>query len=218
MEFRDPFNIPILSLKPERSRSFEAGFQQDFLHDKYELTGTYFNNLFHDQINYVTVDPGEFRRRIRQREPGFRPRRGIGVAGETAAAAAAEHGLHVYVVAIFWTIPRRSIRLYNPGQPLLRRPKHSATALLSYMGTRWGANLGGSFVGRRPDSDFLGFGIDHAAGYVRVDVGGWYAVRPRVTVYANVENALDRRYNEVVGYPALPINFRAGVRFRIGGE
>jgi len=36
--------------------------------------------------------------------------------------------------------------------------------------------------------------------------------------YANIENALDRRYNEVVGYPALPINFRAGFRFRIGGE
>jgi iron complex outermembrane receptor protein/vitamin B12 transporter len=108
--------------------------------------------------------------------------------------------------------------LYNPGSPLLRRPKHSATMLLSYEGTRWGGSLGGSFVGRRPDSDFLGFGIDHAAGYVRADLGGWYAVRPRVTAYVNVENALDRRYNEVVGYPALPINFRAGLRFRIGGE
>ena len=52
----------------------------------------------------------------------------------------------------------------------------------------------------------------------RVDLGGWYEVRPRITLYANVENALDRRYNEVVGYPALPVNFRAGVRFRVGGE
>ncbi len=108
--------------------------------------------------------------------------------------------------------------VYNPGQPLLRRPKHSATTMLSYLGSRWGANVGGSFVGRRADSDFDGFGIDHAAGYVRADLGGWYAVRPRVSLYANVENALDRRYNEVVGYPALPVNFRAGVRFRLGGE
>ena len=73
-------------------------------------------------------------------------------------------------------------------------------------------------MGRRPDSDFDGFGIDHAAGYVRADVGGWYALWPRVTLYANVENALDRKYNEVVGYPALPVNFRAGVRVRVGGE
>jgi vitamin B12 transporter len=107
---------------------------------------------------------------------------------------------------------------YDPGMPLLRRPKHSATAMLSYLGARWGANLGGSFVGRRADSDFYDFGINHAAGYVRVDVGGWYAIDSRITAYVNVENALNAHYNEVVGYPALGTNFRAGFRFRIGGE
>ena len=66
------------------------------------------------------------------------------------------------------------VKPYNPGQPLLRRPKHSATTTLSYLGRRWGASLGGSFVDRRSDSDFFGFGIDHAAGYVRADFGGWY--------------------------------------------
>ncbi len=73
-------------------------------------------------------------------------------------------------------------------------------------------------MGSRADSDFDGFGITHAAGYVRADIGGWYAFNSRVTAYANVANALDRRYNEVLGYPALPVNFRAGFRFRIGGE
>jgi outer membrane receptor protein involved in Fe transport len=101
---------------------------------------------------------------------------------------------------------------------LQRRPKHSATTLLSYLGTRWGTNLAGSFVGRRPDSDFDGLGINHAAGYARVDLGGWYAINSRVTAYANVQNALNDHYNEVLGYPALTANFRAGFRFRIGGE
>jgi len=73
-------------------------------------------------------------------------------------------------------------------------------------------------VGRRFDSDFLGLGINHAAGYARVDLGGWYALNSRITAYANIENALDKHYNEVVGYPALGANFRAGLRFRIGGE
>jgi outer membrane receptor protein involved in Fe transport len=73
-------------------------------------------------------------------------------------------------------------------------------------------------VGRRADSDFLGFNVNHAAGYARVDLGGWYAINPRVTAYVNVENALNNHYNEVVGYPALSANFRAGLRFRIGGE
>jgi outer membrane receptor protein involved in Fe transport len=39
-----------------------------------------------------------------------------------------------------------------------------------------------------------------------------------MAAYVDIENVLDRHYNEVVGYPALGTNFRAGLRFRIGGE
>lgn len=211
----DPFNTPNPGLRPEHTRAFEAGIQQDLQRGKYVFTATYFNNLFRDQINYVT---------------------GANFVGEyvnvnSALAHGAEAGVqakiaprlllntaYTYTSTQILENPAPINSLYDVGQPLLRRPKHSATTLLSYLGTRWGGSLAGSFVGSRPDSDFLGFGIDHAAGYVRVDLGGWYAVRPRLTLYANVENALDRHYNEVVGYPALPVNFRAGVRVRIGGE
>jgi outer membrane receptor protein involved in Fe transport len=127
-------------------------------------------------------------------------------------------GAYTYTSTEILSNPAPIDSQYLPGQPLLRRPKHSATTLLSYLGNRWGTNVSGSFVGRRADDDFYGFDITHAAGYVRADLGGWYAINARVSAYANVENALDRRYNEVVGYPALPINFRAGFRFRIGGE
>ena len=42
--------------------------------------------------------------------------------------------------------------------------------------------------------------------------------RSHVTAYVNLENLLNHYYNEVVGYPALGFNFRAGLRFRFGGE
>jgi outer membrane receptor protein involved in Fe transport len=73
-------------------------------------------------------------------------------------------------------------------------------------------------VGRRSDDDFDGFGIYHAAGYALVNLGGWYAINSHITAYANIDNALNQHYNEVVGYSALTANFRAGFRFRIGGE
>ena len=213
-----PYNLPNSSLKPERVRAFEAGFQQNFLNNQYELTGTYFNNLFRDQINYVTENippnyPGQY----------VNVNQAFAQGAEVALRAKLRSRLllntaYTYTSSQYLDNPSPYDPIYDPGQPLLRRPKHSATALLSYSGSRWGANLGGSFVGRRADSDFYGFGINHAAGYVRVDLGGFYAVRPRITVFANVENALDHPYNEVVGYPALPINFRAGMRFRIGGD
>lgn len=213
----DPFNVPNLGLRPEHTRAFEAGIQQDVQQGKYVFTATYFNNLFHDQINYVTVDPVKFVGEYVNVNSALAHGAEVGVQAKLMPRLLL-NAAYTYTSTQILENPAPINSLYDVGQPLLRRPKHSATALLSYLGTRWGGSLAGSFVGQRPDSDFLGFGIDHASEYVRVDFGGWYAVRPRLTLYANVENGLDRRYNEVVGYPALPINFRAGVRFRIGGE
>jgi vitamin B12 transporter len=214
----DPYDIPNPGLKPERVRAFEAGFQQDFFRNKYELSGTYFNNLFHDQINYVTTNnppnyPGEYVN-VNQ---AFAQGAEVALRG-TLRPRLLLNTAYTYTSSEYLDNPAPYDAVYDPGQPLLRRPKHSGTLLLSYLGSRWGANLGGSFVGPRADSDFDNFGIDHAAGYVRADVGGWFAVNSRITAYVNVQNALDARYNEVVGYPALPVNFRAGMRFRVGGE
>jgi vitamin B12 transporter len=212
-----PYSVPNTGLKPERVRAFEAGFRQDFFRGKYVFNATYFNNLFHDQINYETVNPTTFVGEYFNVNQAFAQ----GVETELQAKLRSRLLLttaYTYTSTEILDDPAPIDSLYNPGQPLLRRPKHSATTLLSYLGNRWGSNLSGSFVGRRPDDDFDGFGINHAAGYVRADIGGWYAISSRVTSYVNVENALDRHYNEVVGYPALPINFRAGFRFRLGGE
>lgn len=214
----DPFNIPNTGLKPERVRAFEAGFQQNLLSDKYEFTGTYFNNLFRNQINYVvTNNPPNFPGEYVNVNEAFAQGAEILFRAKLRSSLLV-NSAYTYTSSQYLDNPEPYDSVYDPGQPLLRRPKHSANATISYVGTRWGANVGGSFVGRRADSDFDNFGITHAAGYVRADLGGWYAVHPRLTVYVNVENALDRRYNEVVGYPALPVNFRAGMRFRIGGE
>ena len=212
-----PYSIPNPGLKPERVRAFEAGIQQDFFHGKYVCNATYFNNLFHDQINYETVNPSTFVGEY------FNVNQSFAQGAETELQAKLRSRLlldaaYTYTSTEILSNPAPIDSQYYPGQPLLRRPKHSATMLLSYLGSRWGANLSGSFVGRRPDDDFYGFNIEHAAGYVRADLGGWYAFNSRITAYANVENALGRRYNEVVGYPALPVNFRAGLRFRVGGE
>ena len=212
-----PYSVPNPELKPERVRAFEAGFQQDFFSGKYALNATYFNNLFRDQINYETVNPTTFVGEYFNVNEAFAHGAEVGLQAKLRSRLLL-NAAYTYTSTQILEDPAPTDSQYNPGQPLLRRPKHSATMLLSYLGTRWGANLSGSFVGRRPDDDFYGFNINHAAGYVRADLGGWYALNRRVTAYANVENALDRRYNEVVGYPALPINFRVGFRFRVGGE
>jgi vitamin B12 transporter len=211
-----PYSISNPGLKPERVRAFEAGVQQNFFAGKYVFNATYFNNLFLDQINYETVNPATYVGKYFNVNQAFAQ----GAEAELQAKLGSRlllDAAYTYTSTEILVNPAPIDSQYLAGRPLLRRPKHSATTLLSYLGNRWGANLSGSFVGARPDDDFLGFNIYHAAGYVRADAGGWYAINSRVTAYANIQNALDRRYNEVVGYPALPVNLRAGFRFRIGG-
>ena len=212
--------VPNHGLLPVRTRAFEAGFEQKLFAGRWALNATYFNNLFHDQIEAKPLPSGEYQYfNLGQSlahgaevelQGRIRSRLSLTTAYTYTSTEILESPLCTLATPCYFP--------YAPGNPLLRRPKHSATTLLSYLGTRWGANLGGSFVGRRPDDDFDGLNITHAAGYARVDVGGWYAINSRMTAYANVGNALNDHYNEVVGYPALTANFRAGVRFRIGGE
>jgi vitamin B12 transporter len=219
-----PDYVPNPGLKPERTRAFEAGFLQGLLSNRYAFTATYFNNLFYNRIDFINnpagVAPyGQFVNVDKSFAQGVE----AGIQGTIRPrlllnAAYTYTSTEILAAPVCTPANFCDPTILGVGRPLLRRPKHSATTLLSYLGNRWSGNLGASFVGRRFDSDFDGFGIYHAAGYVRVDIGGSYKVNSRMTAYMNVGNILDKQYNEVVGYPALGTNFRAGMRFRIGGE
>ena len=111
--------------------------------------------------------------------------------------------------------------IYGVGAPLLRRPKHAGTAAvhlhaLALRRDRWRGGGGPASRLRLP----LRIHSAHLlrCGYARVDLGGWYNITRHITAYANVGNALNNHYNEVLGYPALKANFRAGLRFRLGGK
>jgi outer membrane cobalamin receptor len=216
-----PFSVPNLNLKPERNRSFEAGLQQGLFGGKYSFIATYFNNLFLDRVDYA-IDQMTFIGQFVNVDKSFAQGAVLEFQGKLLSRltlnSAYSYTSTQNLEAPLCTPANFCDPVFAAGTPLLRRPKHSGTLLLTYLGHRWGGNLGGSFVGRRPDDDFLGQNILHAAGYARVDLGGWHAITSRVTAYVNVENALNKHYNEVVGYPALLLNFRAGLRFRLGGE
>ena len=216
-----PFTVPNPNLRPETNRAFEAGIQQGLFGGRYALTATYYNNLFRDQIEFAS-SPTTFIGQYVNVNESFAHGAEVEFHGKLVSrlslSTAYTYTSTQILQAPLCTPANFCDPLLATGQPFIRRPRHSATALLTYVGRRWGGNLGGSFVGRRPDSDFFGFGITHAAGYVRVDMGGWYALTSRITAYVNLQNAFDKPYQEVVGYPALGANYRAGMRFRIGGE
>jgi vitamin B12 transporter len=222
------FILPNPDLKAEQNRSLEGGLQQDFGTGKYSLSANYFHNLFRNQIAFQSFGPptfaGEFVNLNRSLAHGAelefyaRPLTSLSISAG-----------YVYTSTQILRAPLAFNPLTAEGRPLLRRPRHSGALLVSYSGARWGSSLGGTLIGRRPDSDFLFCpsppgaecpvpAIDHAAGYARFDLGGWYALNAYMTAYINLENAFDKQYEDAVGFPALGINVRAGMRFRVGGE
>lgn len=221
--FQESFGItgtfptnPNPDLKPERNRSFEAGVEQRLFGTRAALVGSYFNNLFSDQIAF-TSDPVTFIGKFVNINQSLAHGAELELQARLRSTVML-NAAYVYTSSQVLSNPQSTDPLFATGAALLRRPKHAGTLLLTYNGRRWGGDVGGSFVGHRADSDFLGFGVNHTPGYARVDVGVWLALNPRVTAYVNVENALNAHYEEVTGYPALKANFRAGMRFRVGGE
>ncbi len=212
-----PFIVPNLNLKAEENRAFETGFEQSLFGGKFALSALYFNNQFRNQIDFQTLDPTTFVGQYVNVDRSMAHGAELELKGQLTSRLSLDGGYN-YTSTQILAAPFATDALHAAGAPLLRRPRHSGSLLLDYVTRRWGANLGGSFVGRRADSDFLGFGITHAAGYARVDLGGWCAINSRISAYLSVENALNKHYEEVVGFPALRSNFRAGLRFRIGGE
>jgi len=115
------------------------------------------------------------------------------------------------------------------GARPFRRPPHVGFAGVSYTTPKWFLQVQGSFASRSDDSTFIGpfsslagdnslllpnRNLDSA--YAKVDVGGSYQLKDWVGVYAQLDNLVSDQHMGPIGYPSLPLTFRAGMRFAIG--
>jgi outer membrane cobalamin receptor len=203
------------NLKPERSRTFDLGIEQRLLGGRLRGEATAFRHDYLDQVAYHVADFTTF-------QGGFvnlgRTRaRGVELSVEAAPADS------VWLSATYAFLDGTilvSTDEFDPvvavGRPLLRRPKHQA----SFGGrfTRGRVGLGANLVavGQRADSDFAGLGLLMNDGYVRLDARARARLGHGLEAFAVGENLLDRRYQEVLGYPALGRVVRAGLRFQSG--
>ncbi|HEY3929552.1 MAG TPA: TonB-dependent receptor [Candidatus Koribacter sp.] len=216
--------LPNPGLRPEQARSFEAGVEQGFWNDRVSLYAAYYNSIYRDQIQYF-FDQNTFEAQYRNINRALAHGAEADLRARLTKDISATANYTYTSSQILDSLPCSSAAgcdpsLFAAGAPLLHRPRHFGNVLLTYSKPRWGAQLGGVAVGRRADDDFseAPFPIRYAAGYARLDASGYYEIQRHVTAYVNVENLLNKYYNEVVGYPALGFNFRAGLRFTLGGE
>jgi len=220
-------------LRPERARTFDAGGEITFADQRVLARVTYFDNAFNDQVafkstgfsldgkpDYINIDGSKANgwelEGVLQRP----------VAGFTASAGYAL--VDTRVVAFVSTSEQ-----FQPGQPLLRRPKHSAVLRATYARGRATINFNMRYVGQRHDAAFLGLSIvgpspQFLAGrsvditvnpaYTVSWLGGEVRVNRNVAAYLRIDNLTDAVYESVLGYPALPRSAVAGLRVNLGSR
>ncbi|HSP13897.1 MAG TPA: TonB-dependent receptor [Thermoanaerobaculia bacterium] len=103
----------------------------------------------------------------------------------------------------------------DTGQQLPRRPRNSGSVVLGYELGAVTAQLIVEHAGRRPDvTEIVPFGAVTNAPYTTEDVVLHYNAGS-FSPFLKIENATDRRYDEVFGYPAARRRAIAGLRYAI---
>jgi hypothetical protein len=137
-------------------------------------------------------------RHLGERQPSWA--RGAYGVGEGVAVRQCTRTIRNSTRATSRTIPRR-----GNG----RRPRNS--------GLRAGTDaaavaMAGAFVGERQEDDFVFFAINRNQGYENVFANGSFQVTRHVGLHVRVDNALNERYQEVLGYSSLARTAIGGVR------
>ena len=229
--FGGSFTDPAPDLKVEQARTGDVGVEATFANQRYRGLVTYFNHAYTDQIAYRGGVKGdgvaEYINIDGSKAEGWelewalqRP-----VAGLTASAS------YSYVDHRVVTNVSTS-QQFQPGQPLLRRPKNSGNVRASWVSGRVSVNASARMVGDRHDNSFLSLRtVPNAArptpittditvnpGYTVMSLGVDVRAHALVTLYLRGENVADQSYESVLGYPAMPRSVVAGVRFHFGGR
>ena len=216
-----------LGLRPERAVTVDAGAELTFDDQRWLARLTWFSNDYTDQIawspspgfggdgvaDYVNIDGS----RADGVELELGMQRPLG--GVTASASYALVDTEVVTNA-------STSEQFQPGQPLLRRPRHSGNLRVGYTRGRGSLHVAVRVAGDRHDSAFLGLqrasdgrGVDITVnpGYTLITAGGQFRVRPELTLFLRIDNLTDAVYDSALGYPGLPRAFVAGGRFDFGG-
>jgi outer membrane receptor protein involved in Fe transport len=107
---------------------------------------------------------------------------------------------------------------FKVGQELVRRPGHSGAIVATYTQGRWAANatayIRGSVLDVEPNFG-ASAGLYRSPGFTDVGFNLNYNAGRGLTLYGNLRNALNRYYEEAFGFPALKLNFVAGMKFTL---
>jgi len=224
------FADPDPNLRVERAVSRDLGIETTFIDQRLRATVAYFSNDYKDQIAFRSGIAGdgipEYINIDGSASDGWEVSGGLQrVAGLTLEAS--------YSLVDTKVVTNVSTsQQFQPGQPLLRRPKHSGSFRAAYVVSRVTVDFNARFVGDRHDNSFLSLRtVPNAArpaafttditvnpGYQVMGLGVSVKAHDALTVFLRVDNLADEKWDSALGYPGLPRAAVVGARFDIGAR
>ena len=215
------------SLKPERTRGFDAGVERRFLHDVISLDATFFYNRYYDLI---VILGGNLAVLSHYESDNIANSRGFG----TEYSARIRPTRWFYISGWYTWLDSEILSLngatnlapapFSVGQQLLRRPANSGAFAATFRRGRVSGGVDGYFRGSVLDVDpsygaSCGFAtcLFQNPGYANLGLTLNVALGRGFTAYGNLRNALDQHYQEVFGYPSPLLNFVAGLKWSLAG-
>lgn len=116
------------------------------------------------------------------------------------------------------------------GARPFRRPPSTGYFSVQYTHAKFAMAFKGAMASRSDDSTYLGgndvnYGNslllpnhDLDFGYVKLDLGGTYALPHHLTLFTQLENLLNDQHIGPIGYPGLPLMVRAGLKLKLFGD
>lgn len=199
---RDAYYIGNPRLTPEHERGVDAGIDYYLPGARGSLSATWFQSDFRNLIEYdFSAFPSTEVNVGRARTQGVELAARADLPGAVAATVS-----YTYLDAKSLDATGR--------QRLLRRPLNEVSAdLHRAFGGGITAGVGVQYVGRRADVDAQTYATVTDGGYSILRLYAAWQVTARLTLKARVENALDRKYEPVNGYPALGAAAYGGVEW-----
>jgi vitamin B12 transporter len=186
------------NLKPETSLGFDAGFEQGLLEKRVQFGATYFHNDIDNLIAFndtgtTLVNIGKATTYGVESFLSYKPWERLTLRGDYT-----------------FTIAKDDIL----DEPLLRRPKHKASLNAAWQATQ-AATLSATllYVGPWLDVNRAGTASGISAnGYTTVNLAGAYDLGHGLTAFGRIDNLLDRRYQDPLGFERPGIGVFAGLR------
>jgi vitamin B12 transporter len=192
------------NLLPERSQTWDAGFDQSLWQNRVRLKFTWFATHFTNLITCCVVSP----------TAPFGGPVNAGKARSKGVESSAEIDVLPSLVASF-TYTYTDTDNLQTNRPIARIPRHSGSAGLTWEPIPRLSLFTQVYV---VGSQFDSFGDLYNSGHTRVDAGGTYRLLnqlgwlQRLELVARAQNILNEQYAEVRGFPALGANFLIGLR------